>query len=82
MPIWIGSSEAMAIQGELEGTKTSRPMTHDLLERVIRRLNAVVRRVIITQEKENIYYAIIVLEKRRGRSSNWMPVRVIPLRWP
>jgi hypothetical protein len=63
MPIWIGPNEAMAIQGELEGTRTLRPMTHELLARVIQRFNGTVRRVIITQEKENIYYAVIVLEK-------------------
>jgi len=62
MPIWIGPNEAVAIQGELEGTKPPRPMTHDLLESVIQRLNGTVRRVIITQQKEGIYYAIIVLE--------------------
>lgn len=65
MPIWIGPNEAAAIQGELEGTKPPRPMTHDLLERVIQRFNGTVRRIIITQEKEGIYYAIIVLEKDR-----------------
>jgi len=63
MPIWIGPNEAAAIQGELEGTKPPRPMTHDLLECVIQRLNGTVQRVVITQEKEGIYYAIIVLEK-------------------
>jgi hypothetical protein len=66
MPIWIGPNEAVAIQGELEGTRPPRPMTHDLLENVIRRLNGTVRRVIITQQKDGIYYAIIVLEKDRA----------------
>ncbi len=65
IPIWIGPHEAAAIQGELDGTKPPRPMTHDLLEKVIQRLNATVRRIIITQEKEGIYYAVIVLEKDR-----------------
>jgi uncharacterized protein len=65
MPIWIGPNEAAAIQGELEGTKPPRPMTHDILERVIRRLNGTVRRIVITEEKEGIYHAIIVLEKDR-----------------
>jgi bifunctional DNase/RNase len=41
-------------------------MTHDLLERVIQRLNGTVKRVIITHQKENIYYAVIVLEKDRS----------------
>ncbi len=65
MPIWIGANEAVAIQMELEGTKAPRPMTHDLLGRVIQQLKATVRRVIITQEKEGIYHAVLVLEKDR-----------------
>ena len=66
MPIWIGQAEAAVIQGELQGTKPPRPTTHDLLERVIQRINGTVRRVIITQEKEGIYYAILVLERDRA----------------
>ena len=66
MPIWIGQTEAAVIQGELQGTKPPRPMTHDLLESVIQRINGAVRRVIITQEKEGIYYAILVLEKDKA----------------
>jgi len=66
MPIWIGQAEAAVIQGELQGTKPPRPMTHDLLESVIQRINGTVRRVIITQEKEGIYYAILVLERDRA----------------
>ena len=55
IPIWIGPNEAGAIQAEIEGTQPLRPMTHDLLERVI-----------ITHQKENIYYAVIVIEKDRA----------------
>ena len=65
MPIWIGANEAVAIQMELEGTKAPRPMTHELLGRVIQQLNATVRRAIITEEKEGVYYAVLVLEKDR-----------------
>lgn len=63
MPIWIGPNEAAVIQGELAGTPFPRPTTHDLLERVIQRLNGTLRRVIITHEKDNTYYATLVLEK-------------------
>jgi bifunctional DNase/RNase len=40
-------------------------MNHDLLERVIQKMKGTVKRVIITHQKENIYYAVIVLEKER-----------------
>ena len=65
MPIWIGPNEAGAIQAEMEGTSPLRPMTHDLLERVIQKMSGTVKRVIITHQKENIYYAVVVLEKDR-----------------
>jgi hypothetical protein len=65
MPIWIGPTEASAIQAEMEGAQPLRPMTHDLLERVIQKMNGTVKRIIITHHKENIYYAVIVLEKDR-----------------
>ncbi len=65
MPIWIGPNEASAIQAEMEETRPPRPMTHDLLERVIQKMNGTVKRVIITHQKESIYYAVIVLEKDR-----------------
>ncbi|MEW6334981.1 MAG: bifunctional nuclease domain-containing protein [Thermodesulfobacteriota bacterium] len=65
MPIWIGPNEALAIQTELDGTVPPRPMTHDLLARVIGRLDATLRRVVITHEKEGIYHAVIVLEQDR-----------------
>jgi len=65
MPIWIGPTEAGAIQAEMEGAQPLRPMTHDLLERVIQKMNGTVKRILITHQKENIYYAVIVLEKDR-----------------
>jgi uncharacterized protein len=66
MPVWIGPNEANAIQAEIEGVQPPRPMTHDLLERVIQRMNGTVKRVIITHQKENIYYALLVIEKDRN----------------
>lgn len=57
LPIWIGPSEASAIAMELAGVKFSRPLTHDLLKQVIVGLGADLRKVIITQVKDNTYYA-------------------------
>src|SRR3990170_7023634 len=57
LPIWIGPAEASAIAMELAGMKFSRPLTHDLLKQVILGLGADLRKVIITQVKDNTYYA-------------------------
>ena len=57
LPIWIGPAEASAIAMELAGVKFSRPLTHDLLKQIIVGLGANLHRVLITQVKENTYYA-------------------------
>lgn len=61
LPIWIGLLEATAMATELEGIKMARPMTHDLLKRVITDLDATVERVEVTDLKDNTYFAVIHL---------------------
>ncbi len=64
LPIWIGPFEANAIQAVLQGSKSFRPLTHDLLEAVIRKSNGKVQRIIITHSQDGIYYATMVIEKQ------------------
>ena len=61
LPIWIGLLEATAMATELEGIKMARPMTHDLLKRVISDLEATVERIEVTDLKDNTYFALIYL---------------------
>ena len=61
--IWIGLPEARAIYSELEGVKHQRPLTHDLLEKIILKTEGGVYRVIVTHARENIYYATVVLQR-------------------
>lgn len=63
LPIWIGPFEANAINAVLQGSKPPRPMTHDLLETVIRKSEGKVQRIIITHSQDGIYYATLVIEK-------------------
>jgi len=62
LPIWIGLLEATAMATELEGIKMARPMTHDLLKRIIIDLDATVERVEVTDLKDNTYFALIYLQ--------------------
>jgi len=62
-PIWIGLSEARAIQAELEGIEHFRPLTHDLLARILTGINGRVYRVVITHARDNVFYATLILEK-------------------
>jgi len=61
--IWIGLFEASAIDSEMQGVKHQRPLTHDLLERVIKKVSGKIRHIAITHFEEGIYYATIVIEK-------------------
>ena len=63
IPIWIGLNEANAIAMELENVCSPRPMTHDLMKNIMRDLEAVLARVIITDIIENTYYAELHIEK-------------------
>jgi uncharacterized protein len=63
MFIWIGPAEARAIYAEMQGIKHFRPFTHDLLASVINEFYGVVRRIVITHAKENVFYATIMIEK-------------------
>lgn len=59
LPIWIGPLEAQAIAVQLEGGTTPRPLTHDLLKRVLDGVGAELARVQITDLKEGVYRARI-----------------------
>jgi hypothetical protein len=62
LPIWIGLMEATAMATELEGIKMARPMTHDLLRRIISDLGGAVESIEVTDLKDNTYYAAIHLQ--------------------
>ena len=61
--IWVGLPEARAIYSELEGVEHQRPLTHDLLEKIILNSKGKIHRVVVTHTRENIYYATIVLQR-------------------
>ena len=63
LPIWIGPAEASAIAMELAGVKFSRPLTHDLVKQIVVGLGANLERVVISQVKENTYYAELHLHR-------------------
>jgi bifunctional DNase/RNase len=67
LPIWVGVFEANAIALQIENVQTPRPMTHDLLKNIIDDLSAQVERIVVTELRENTFYALIHL-RRNGHS--------------
>jgi hypothetical protein len=61
LPIWIGVFEANAIALRIEGVEPPRPMTHDLLRSSLETLGATVERVLISDLRDNTFYATIFL---------------------
>jgi bifunctional DNase/RNase len=63
LPIWVGHFEAHAIQMEMEKVSAPRPMTHDLIKNVLTGLETQVHRVVVTELREDTFYAVIWLER-------------------
>lgn len=63
LPIWVGIFEANAIALEIEKTTTPRPMTHDLLRNVLRGLDTRVTRVVISELRDDTFFAVIWMER-------------------
>jgi len=61
LPIWIGKSEANAISLALESVELPRPLTHDLIKNALEAVAAKVISVVITDLRDNTYYAKIHL---------------------
>jgi bifunctional DNase/RNase len=59
LPIWVGIYEANAIALEIEKVTTPRPMTHDLLKNAILGLGATVERVVVTELRNDTFFAAI-----------------------
>lgn len=67
LPIWVGAFEANAIALEIEKIVPQRPMTHDLMRNLITELGLTVKRVLITELKDNTFYAVIEMSDENGR---------------
>ena len=68
LPIWIGAVEATAIAFALEGVEPDRPLTHDLLQLVTDSLEVTVESVTVTELRDGIFYADLVLAKPGGEN--------------
>lgn len=61
LPIWVGTAEGTAIRMALEGIIPPRPLSHDLLRNLTEHLGLSVSKIVVTDVKNNTYYASIYL---------------------
>jgi uncharacterized protein len=66
LPIWVGAYEANAIALEIEKIAPQRPMTHDLLRNLIVEMGARVERIVITELRDNTFFAVIEMRTMDG----------------
>jgi bifunctional DNase/RNase len=63
LPIWVGIYEANAIALEIEKVTTPRPMTHDLIKILLMGLDTSIKKVVVSELKDDTFYALIWLER-------------------
>jgi len=63
VPIWIGVHEGNAIALEMQKEKFPRPLTHDLLVNLVKTFGGHFEKVVISDLKENSYYAVIYVRQ-------------------
>ena len=67
LPIWIGPFEAQAIAAEMQGMLLPRPLTHDLMKRLVESLGGRLDRVVIGDLRDNTYFATLHLAGADGK---------------
>jgi len=65
-PIVIGIHEAVAIDRKVRDRAPPRPMTHDLLAALVTALGGTLQRVVISELKQNTFFARLDLETSDG----------------
>lgn len=67
LPIWIGPAEADAIAVKLQGVSVPRPLTHDLLQSVIKMLGATIDHIVVSDLQNDTFYARLVVNVDQGQ---------------
>jgi bifunctional DNase/RNase len=63
LPVWIGPHEAEAIRLAITRQSLGRPLTHDLLKRVLDGLGAKLERVVITTIQDSTFFDLLILTR-------------------
>ena len=62
-PILIGVHEAYAIDRRTKGIAVQRPLTHDLIEQLLGRLDCELEHVVISELRDSTFYAKLVIRR-------------------
>lgn len=59
LPIWVGLCEARSIELGLSNQVAPRPLTYDMIAAIVRSMNAKVKRIVIVDLRDQVFYAQI-----------------------
>ena len=66
LPIWIGQAEGDAIAMRLEGQEVPRPMTHGIMDTMIRDLGGEVEYVVVSDLVDDTFFAVVKVKNGDG----------------
>lgn len=66
VPIWVGAQEAASISIAVNGEEAPRPLSHDLMQRLLEAVRATVDRVDVTKIEDGTFYAELGLTTTAG----------------
>ena len=66
-PIFIGFTEAIALDAALHRQAHPRPMTHDLIGNIFEGLDCRLARVLVDDLREDVFFGKLVLQKEDGK---------------
>ncbi|MBI5532706.1 MAG: bifunctional nuclease family protein [Deltaproteobacteria bacterium] len=80
LPIFVGGTEALSIELRLDHRRYQRPLTHDLLDSVMRELRGELEKVHVNELRDNVYIgAVFVRDGRRVAEIDARPSDAIAL---
>ncbi len=62
-PIIIGIFEAVSIDRHIKNITIPRPLTHDLIENVIREMGGKLERIVVNDLRDNTFYALLHISR-------------------
>lgn len=63
LPIWIGEAEAFSIRLRLERRRFERPLTHDLLDAVVRELGGKIQKIHVDDLKGSTFVGMVFIQQ-------------------
>lgn len=61
-PIVIGMGEILAIDRRMKGIALPRPLTHDLVGQIIKKMGGTIKKVVICDLRDHTFYATIYIQ--------------------